>query len=78
MNWFRKRKPAAPSWDGNHNLKYVLWEQFFGSSPDDYRSGWVWKCSCGTGAGLPLRFAFAEARALAEFKAHAVLYQEEL
>ena len=75
MNWFR-RKPAAPPWDGRHSLKYVLWEQFFGSRPDDYQSGWAWKCTCGTGTSLPLRYASTEDRAYAEFKSHSEIYVE--
>lgn len=73
MRWFRRRR-QRPIWDGQHNLRYVLREQFFGSSPQEYMSGWVWKCSCGTGTGLPLFYAPTEAQAAAEFKEHAALY----
>ncbi|BCW47943.1 hypothetical protein [Arthrobacter sp. StoSoilB13] len=73
--WFkRKAKPQRQTWDGQHNLKYVLFERFYGSTPQDYLTGWIWKCSCGTGTSLPFRYAYTESQAAAEFVEHARLY----
>ncbi|MFI2563045.1 hypothetical protein [Paenarthrobacter sp. NPDC018779] len=72
--WFKRKKPQQPAWDGQHKLKYVLFEQFFGSTPQDYVSGWIWKCSCGTGTSLPFRYKYTEAQAAQEFVDHARLH----
>lgn len=74
MSWF-KRKPKPEPWDGTHRLKYVLYEEFFGSGPDDYHCGWVWKCTCGTGS-RPMHFGhvYTEPQALLEFINHRDLY----
>lgn len=52
MNWFKRKPKVEPiPWDGKHELRHVRWFEDFGSSPDDYNTGWVWACTCGTGNG---------------------------
>lgn len=76
MNWFkRKPKKVSTPWNGKHDLKYVRHAEFFGDSPQEYTTGWPWKCSCGNGSpALHLRWPFTEAEAVAEFRAHRDLY----
>ena len=78
MGWFKRKPKTVPvPWDGVHRLKYVLYEEYFGSSPDDYHTGWVWKCNCGNGSPAPYwRTAYTEEAAIKEFTAHRLLYVE--
>lgn len=63
-------EPEEP-WDGEHSLLWCRYAQTFGGSPDDYHSGWVWKCSCGTtNREHYWRLPYTEAGALQEFIVH--------
>lgn len=73
--FFKRKKPQQPAWDGQHTLRYVLFEKFYGSTPQDFRSGWIWKCSCGTRTSLPFHYSTTEEFALREFKRHTRLYR---
>ena len=71
---FRFAKPKPVPWDGKHRLKFIA-NREVAEYPDDYYTGWVWKCSCGTGTVNVVRMAYTEAEAMAEFKTHEGLYK---
>lgn len=74
--WLGKRRKKAPKlpWNGVHQLKYILSVEF-AMYPDDYYSGWEWKCTCGTGTFDYRHMAASEAAAMSEFKKHLEVYK---
>lgn len=70
--------PAPEPWDGKHELVDCKYIEHFGRMPDDYCTGWVWRCSCGTHNlnGFPRHWPYSEAAALQEFEEHRKLREK--
>lgn len=66
-------KPESkPPWDCKHKMRDLHWTEHFGSSPDDYATGWLWECTCGTGNTrmLPTHWPYTAEEAVEEFLKH--------
>lgn len=76
ISWFRRRKhkPTDKPFTLTHELRSCNKVQFFGSQPQEYRSGWQWLCSCGLHNANPVLWASTEEEAVKEWKAHKALY----
>jgi hypothetical protein len=71
-----KIEPKAP-WDGVHRLEHLKYFEWY-PSPDDFHTGWIWKCACGIGnSHLYWRLPYTEEAAMAEFKKHLQIHKGE-
>lgn len=72
-----KIEPKAP-WDGVHRLAGIKHFEYFGSMPDDFSTGWIWKCACGiSNSHNYWRLPYTEEAAMTEFKKHLKVHQGE-
>lgn len=80
--WGRKKprnkiEPKAP-WDGVHRLEHLRYFEYYGNSPDDFNTGWIWKCTCGIGNSHNYwRLPHTEELGMAEFKKHLQIHKGE-
>jgi hypothetical protein len=69
-----KIEPKAP-WDGRHHLERVKHYVHYGDSPQEYSTGYIWKCTCGMGNAHNFwRLPYTEHEALKQFNEHRKLH----
>lgn len=72
-------RPVPEPWNGKHELAYIKYVEHFGRMPDDYTTGYMYKCTCGATNYISIfGLVDREVDAAEKFWEHYYVYNEPL